>query len=124
MKLQFAVITFFVLGCSAAFGQGSATLGFASAGDLTLDCDYEQFSWGGADNIYAQGIDNVTDCIGAYNNGTMEGFKLSLPVTADSPVRGLTYAFADNILDAQYGTYTGEQWLLVTQTKPSRFLKQ
>jgi hypothetical protein len=48
MKLQLAVVTVYVLGCSAAFGQGSVTLGFATPGDLTLDCDYEQISWGGA----------------------------------------------------------------------------
>jgi hypothetical protein len=122
MKLQFAVITLFVLG-AAAFGQGSATLGYASPGDVGLYCNYEQISWGGSDNFYAQGTDNNSLC-GIANNGTMVGLKISVPAAAQSPVTGSAYAFADNTIDAQYGSYTGEQYLIVSQTKPSKFIRK
>jgi len=123
MKLQFAVITLFVLGCSAAFGQGSVTLGYATGGDLSLYCNYEQISWGGSANFYAQGVDNNSAC-GIPNNGTMEGVKVSVPAAAASPVTGSAYAFADNTIDAQYGTYSGLQWFVISQTKPSKFLNK
>jgi hypothetical protein len=117
------VLTFFVLGCSAAFAQGSATLGYTSAGDLEEYCNYEQISWGGYDNFYAQGTDNNSAC-GIANNGTMVGLKISVPASAVSPVVGSAYAFADNTIDAQYGSYTGEQWYVVTLLKPSKILKK
>jgi hypothetical protein len=124
LKLKsLAVITLLVLGCSAAFAQGSATLGFASAGDEGLYCNYEQIQWGGADNFYFQGIDNLVTACGSAVNGTIEGVKLSVPVAADAPLSGVVYAGADNIIDAQYQTYSGEQWFTFTQTKPSKLLK-
>jgi len=125
MKLKsLAVITLFVLGCSVAFAQGSATLGFASPADLFLDCDYEQIQWGGSNNFYAQGIDNLTACSGTANPyATMTGVKVSITAADGSPVTsGPAYAFADNIYDAFSGSYTGDEWLLITQTKPSKLL--
>ena len=60
MKLKsLAVITLLVLGCSAAFAQGSFTLGFASAGDLGLYCNFEAIVYGGSNNFYMEGVDNI-----------------------------------------------------------------
>jgi hypothetical protein len=123
LKLKsLAICTLLVLGCSAAFAQGSATLGYTSAGDLELYCNYEQISWGGYDNYYSQGVDNNEPC-GLANNGTMEGVKVSVPVAAGAPLSGAAYSFADNTIDAQYGTYSGEQWFVISQTKPRKLLK-
>jgi hypothetical protein len=117
------VLTVVAFGCSAAFAQGSATLGYASVADLGEYCNYEQISWGGYDNFYAQGTDNNSAC-GIANNGTMVGLKIAVPASAQSPVTGTAYAFADNTIDAQYGSYTGEQWFVVTLLKPSKILKK
>jgi hypothetical protein len=124
VKLKLAVMTLIALGCSAAFAQGSATLGFASPGDVGLDCDYEQIQWGGSNNFYAQGTDNLTACSGTINPyATMVGMKVSITPADGSPVLdGPAYAFADNIYDALSGSYTGVEWLLLTQTKPSKLL--
>jgi hypothetical protein len=124
LKLKsLVVITLVVLACSAAFAQGSAVLGYATAGDLGLYCNYEQITWGGYDNFYAQGTDNNSAC-GLPNNGTLVGLKISVPASAVSPVVGSAYAFADNTIDAIYGSYTGEQWYVVSLTKPSKILKK
>jgi hypothetical protein len=124
LKLKsLAVITLLVLGCSAAFAQGSATLGFTSAGDLELYCNYEVIQWGGADNFYFQGVDNLTTAWGSAVNATIEGAKLTVPVAAGAPLSGSVYAGADNIIDAQYQTYSGLQWFTFTQTKPSKLLR-
>ncbi len=124
MKLKsLVVITLFVLGCGAAFGQGSATLGFTSPADLFLDCDYEQIEWGGSNNLYAQGTDNLTACSGSANpDATMVCVKASNGVGGSLQITAPVYACADNIFDASSGTYTGDQWLLATEIKPSRLL--
>jgi hypothetical protein len=115
------VLALAVFGCSAAFAQGSATLGYTSAGNLLLYCNYEQIQWGGANNFYSQGVDNNSPC-GLANNGTMEGVKVA-PSAADAgPVTGAAYSFADNTIDAQYGTYSGLQWFVISLTKPSKLL--
>jgi len=122
MKLKsLAVITLLVLGCSAAFAQGSATLGFASPGDLFLNCDYLQLQWGGPNNFYIQGVDNLSQCPGGPPfNATVEGVKVSINATDGAPVlEGPAYAIADDIIDAFGAYYSGEQWFLITQTKPS-----
>lgn len=126
MKLKslavLTVLTLVVFGCSSAmFAQGSATLGYTSPGGLFLYCNYEQIQWGGAGNFYSQGVDNNSAC-GLANNGTMEGVKVA-PSAADAgPVTGSAYSFADNTIDAQYGTYSGLQWFVISQTKPSKLL--
>ncbi len=121
MKLKsLAAITLLVLGCSAAFAQGSVTLGFASPGDLFLSCDYEQLQWGGDHNLYATGKDILTACDGANNAyATMACVKAPTGVGGPVPVDSPAYACADNLIDAFGAYYTGEQWLLITQTKPS-----
>jgi len=118
-----AVITLLVLGCSAAFGQGSFTLGFTSAGDLNLYCNYEEIQYGGTNNFYMQGIDNLQNgCLGPYN-ATIEGVKLVINVLDGAPVTsGPAYVYADNYFDAISGSYTGAQLLTITQIKPTKRL--
>jgi hypothetical protein len=126
MKLKsLAVITLFVLGCSAAFAQGSFTLGFATPGGEFLMCDYEQIQYGGYNNFYMQGIDNITDaCSAEFGNATVEGVKISITPADGSPVlTGPAYAYADNVYDAFSDAFTGAQWFVITQTKPSKLLK-
>ncbi len=125
MKLKsLAVITLLVLGCSAAFAQGSAVLGFASEGDLGLYCNFEEIQWGGSNNFYIQGIDDLVDGCFAEVNATVEGVKVSIAALDGSPVlTGPAYAYADNIYDAFDLAYTGDQWFVITQTKPSKLLK-
>jgi len=123
LKLKsLVVITLFVLGCSAAFAQGSATLGYADYTDSFLYCNYEIIAWGGSANFYAAGIDNLQNACFLNNNATMEGVKVSVSSAAGAPVAGLAYGFADNLIDAIYGGYTAEQWYTLTLTKPSRVL--
>ena len=124
MKLKsLAVITLFVLGCDAAFAQGSATLGFTSAAGEYCYCNYEQIQWGGANNYYIQGVDNLQAACEAPFNGTIEGVKVSINAADASPVlNGPVYAYADNLIDADSEAYTGLQWFVITQLKPSTLL--
>ncbi len=124
MKLKsLAVITLLVLGCTAAFAQGSGTLGFLSAGGEFLYCNYEQFEYGGSNNYYFQGVDNIqAACFSPYQ-ATIEGVKTIISALDNAPVSsGPAYAYADNIYDAFGGYFTGDQWFVVTQIKPSRLL--
>ncbi len=116
MKLKsLAVITLFVLGCGAAFAQGSVTLGFTSAGGQ-LACNYEVLKWFGPDNFNMLGVDNYSYC--DEPNVNIYGFKVGsgAQVFPASPA----YEYAEMIFDNGY--YTGEQWLFVTATKPSKLL--
>lgn len=125
MKLKtLAVITFVVFGCSALFGQGSFALGFTSAGDLGEYCNYEIVQYGGSNNFYMQGIDDLVDACFYPTNATIEGVKVSVVAADGSPVlSGPAYAYADMIIDAACECYTGEQWFVITQTKPSKLLR-
>jgi hypothetical protein len=125
LKLKsLAVITLLVLGCSAAFAQGSFTLGFTSAGDLFLYCNYEQIVYGGSNNFYMQGIDNIQSACFSENQATVEGVKVSIAALDGAPVlTGPAYAYADNIYDAFGGYFTGDQWFVITQTRPSKLLR-
>ena len=129
MKLtSLAVITLLVaFGFSgAAFAQGSFALGFTSAGDQGEYCNYEviQYGPGSENNFYMQGIDNTVDACGYPVNGTVEGVKVAISAADGAPVlSGPAYAYADNIYDAAGESYTGDQWFVVTQTKPSKLLK-
>jgi hypothetical protein len=121
LKLKcLVVITLLVLGCSAASAQGSATLGFTSAGDLQLYCNFEQIQWGGSNNFYIQGVDNGQTACLTTNNATVEGNRVFITASDGAPViNGPAYAYADNIYDAFSNTYTGLQWYVITQIKPS-----
>jgi hypothetical protein len=127
LKLKsLVVITLLALGCGAAFGQGSFVLGFTSAGDFGLYCNYEEVEYGpgSANNFYMQGIDNTQDACYAPYNATIEGVKVSISASDGAPVlSGPAYGYADNIYDAFSGGYTGFQWYVITQTKPSTRLK-
>jgi len=123
-----AVITLLIaLGSSgAAFAQGSAVLGFTSAGDFGLYCNYEEIQWGpgSENNFYFQGVDNLQDACYSEVNATVEGNKLSITPGDQSLVNGgPTYGYADNIYDADSLSYTGFQWYVITQTIPSTRLK-
>ena len=125
MKLKsLVVITLFVLGCSAAFAQGSATLGFENYGGTFLYCNYEIIQWGGPNNFYLQGIDNIQNgCFSPNPNATVEGVKVAVPLSDGAPVHGGTvYAYADNLIDAFSASYTQEQWFVLTHIKPSTLL--
>jgi len=120
MKLKSVeVITLCVLGCSAAFAQGSATLGFTSAGGLQLYCNYLQIKWGGYQNLYAGGYDNLQGACFVSNNASLACAKVNFPAASGSPVTGPAYWCADSIIDAFGGYYSGESYALLTQTKPS-----
>ena len=130
MKLtSLAVITLLVaFGFSgAAFAQGSFALGFTSAGDQGEYCNYEviQYGPGSENNFYMQGIDNTQTACDYVYNGTVEGVKVSITAADGAPVSsGPAYAYADNIYDAGAEGYTGFQWFVITQTKPSTRLKK
>ncbi|MFZ0797511.1 MAG: hypothetical protein WAM98_06960, partial [Terriglobales bacterium] len=125
MKLKsLAVLTLLVLGCSAAFAQGSFVLGFTSPGDLELYCNFESAQYGGSNNFYFQAVDNLTDACFLPVNATAEGVKVSIAALDGAPVlTGPAYGYADNIYDAEFESYTGDQWFVITQTKPSTRLR-
>jgi len=121
-----AVITLLVVfGCSgAAFAQGSFALGFESAGGLGEYCNYEviQYGPGSENNFYMQGVDNTQNACFYTYNATIEGVKVSVSATDNAPVTGAAYAYADNIYDVGCICYTGDQWFVITLTKPSKLL--
>jgi hypothetical protein len=123
LKLKcLAVITLLVLGCCAASAQGSgtATLGFTSAGDLELYCNFEVISWGGSNSFYFQGIDDIQTGCFATNQTTILGNRVNISAIDGAPVlNGPAYSYADNIYDAFSSAFTGLQWYVITQTKPS-----
>ena len=50
--------------------------------------------------------------------------KVSIAALDGSPVlTGPAYAYADSIYDAFSGRFTGDQWFVITQTRPSKLLK-
>jgi hypothetical protein len=113
----FVVITLFVvLGCSAAFAQGSVTLGYMDSTGTFLYCNYEDF---GAGSPLAAGIDVLQFC-GPFPDGTLIGFQANIPNAAGLPVKGPVYWLADSLLDAEVGGYLGIQAVQVTQTKASK----
>jgi hypothetical protein len=124
LKLKsLVVMTLLVLGCTAAFAQGSGTLGFTSAGGSFLYCNYEEFAYGGSNNYYFSGIDNLTTACFAPVDATILGVKTIISKLDNAPVQnGPAYAYADNIYDAFGEYFTGDQWFVVTQIKPSRLI--
>jgi hypothetical protein len=116
-----AVITLLVLGCSAAFAQGSGTLGFTTSGGNFLYCNYEEFVYGSTNNFYFTGLDNATPC-GTGFTSTILGSKSVISAADGSPVlSGPAYNYADAVY-SNYG-YGGQfQWYVITQIKPSRLL--
>ena len=122
MKLKgLAVLCVLVLGCSAAFAQTSYSFGFLSSSGVNEYCNYETFTVGGGGNFYLQGYDVLSLCPGFNgNNASIAGFGLTPPVAAFVPVAGKSYVYADQLYDAYYGAYTGEQWIGITKTAPTK----
>jgi hypothetical protein len=125
MKLKnLAIVAVVILGCSAAFAQGSYSFGFLSYTGGFEYCNYEQFTtgnpFGGTDPFFLQGTDNLAAC-GSLYNATIEGVAITVPAAAKSGVpKGIQgkggYVYADNVIDAQYLGFSQEQWLVITKT--------
>jgi hypothetical protein len=119
-----AVVVLLVLGCSAAFGQ-TFSFGFLSSSGINEFCNYEQFTVGGRDNFYVQGYDVLSVCpyvpVG-LTAAPVNGFAISVPAAAFAPVHGKAYVYSDQIFDAYYGGYTGEQWTVLTKSVVSPIL--
>lgn len=124
MKLKsLAVVVLLVLGCSAAFAQGSYSFGFLSSSAVNEYCNYEQFVTGGPGNFYLQGYDVLTPCPGSPIAGAaIEGVAVTVPIAAFAPVKGKAFVYADQIYDAYAGTFTGEQWMVITKTAPTKLM--
>ena len=121
MKLKgLAIIVLLVVGCSAAFAQ-SYTFGFLSASGVNEYCNYEQFTTGGKGNFYLQGYDVLSLCPGSPVAGAaINGFAINVPVAAFAPVSGKAYVYANQIYDAYSGSWTQEQWVVITKTAPTK----
>jgi hypothetical protein len=124
LKLKsLAVITLLALGCSFAFAQSYA-FGFLNYTGGVQYCNYEIMQTGGANNFYVSGMDVLDACASSANSfATIEGTAIrvtSLDVESTGLQPGITgpgrYIYADAIMDAFAGDYTGEQWLTVTAT--------
>jgi len=110
-----AVITLLVLSCSSAFAaSGSFSLGLLSYDQSTQYCDYEVVAFS---DPFTAGVHNLTTVCGFANDAAMIGFKTTIPATTGQPVTGAVYALADQVIDAESGTYTGLQIVWVTKTK-------
>ena len=120
MKLKsLLVVTLLVLGCCAAFGQ-SYSFGFLSYTGGLEYCNYETFTAFGpvTPSFYLQGYDVLSAC--AYSLGpaaSINGIKATFPKSAEGPVTGGGYFYADQLYDAYYGYVTGLQWSVFTATK-------
>jgi hypothetical protein len=116
-----AVIAILVLGCGAANAQSYA-FGFLNYTGGLEYCNYEQFFTGGANNFYMSGFDNLTPCSSSVL-ATIEGEAITVPAAAlesnglQKGIQGKGYIYADMIIDAYSGFYTGEQWMVNTKTK-------
>lgn len=124
MKLKsLAVITLLVLCCSSAFA-GSYTFGFLNYTGGVQYCNYEILQTGGASNFYLSGMDVLDACASAANPfATLEGtaIKVTLEDIASTGLQpGITgpgrFIYADAIMDAYAGAYTGEEWITITAT--------
>jgi hypothetical protein len=116
-----AVLVVLVLGCSAAFAQGSFSFGFLSSSAVNEYCNYESFSTGGSGNFYMQGYDVLSACpYSPISGAAIEGVAINVPIAAFAPVHGKAYVYADQIEDAYYGAYTGLQWMVITKTAPTK----
>ncbi len=122
MKIKsVAVLVLLVLGCSAAFAQTTYTFGFLSSSGVNEYCNYETFTVGGRDNFYVQGYDVLSLCpYSPVAAAPINGFAISVPTAAFSPVNGKAYVYADQLYDAYYGGWTGEQWVGITKSAPGK----
>ena len=125
MKLKsLAVITLLVLCCSSAFAQGSYSFGFLNYTGGVQYCNYEIVQTGGVNNFYMSGMDVLDACASSANPfATLEGFAIKV-TSLDLGSTGLQpgiigpgrFIYADAIMDAYAGAYTGEEWITITAT--------
>jgi hypothetical protein len=116
-----AILVLLVLGCSAAFAQTTYSFGFLSSSGISEYCNYETFTVGGRDNFYVQGYDVLSLCpYSPIAGAAINGFAITVPVAAFSPVNGKAFVYADQLYDAYYGGYTGEQWVVITKAAPGK----
>jgi hypothetical protein len=117
------VITLIVLYCSAAPAQ-SFSFGFLNYTGGQQYCNYEILTTGGANNFYMTGMDVLNACADSANSfATIEGTAVRV-TSKDIESTGLQpgiagpgrYIYADAIMDAYAGSYTGEQWMTITAT--------
>ncbi len=104
------VITFLLLGCSAAFGEGLVTLGLKDHTGAQY-CNYLNFSYG---TTLASGIDVLQLC--GDNDGTMIGVVTN---GTTSHLSGPVIMLADSYADAIGDYYSAEQFMWLTKTKAS-----
>jgi len=121
LKLKsLAVITFLLLGCTAAFGQKHYSLGFESYDKTIQYCDYEVLT---VTPPFAAGVHNLAGCVpGNEGNGIMVGVATTnLTAASGSQVTGKAYAFADNSVEVGYngGFACGCAVLYITKLKAS-----
>jgi len=125
LKLKsLAVITLLVLCCSSAFAQGSYAFGFLNYTGGVQYCNYEIVQTGGANNFYMSGMDVLDACAASANPfATLEGTAIKVTsgdVESTGLQPGITgpgrYIYADAIMDAYAGAYTGEEWITITAT--------
>jgi hypothetical protein len=124
LKLKsLAVITFLFLCCSSAFAQSYA-FGFLNYTGGVQYCNYEIVKTGGANNFYMSGMDVLNACAASANPfATLDGTAIKV-TTLDLGSTGLQPGitgpgrdiYADAIMDAYAGSYTGEQWITITAT--------
>ena len=124
MKLKsLVVLTLFVLCCSSVFAQSYA-FGFLNYTGGMQYCNYEIMQTGGAGNFYLSGMDVLDACASSANSfATIEGTAIrvtDLDLESTGLQMGITgpgrYIYADAIMDAYAGSYTGEQWITITAT--------
>jgi hypothetical protein len=111
------VITLLVLGCGAAFGQKTYSLGFLSYDQKTQYCDYEVLT---VTPPNAGGVHNIQDACEFYN-GPMVGVQAKIAPKSGAPVTGTVYIMADNSIDAMAAGAgdCGCVLLYVTKTVPA-----
>jgi hypothetical protein len=113
------VLVVLVLGCSAAFAQGSYSFGFLSSSGVNEYCNYESFTTGGHGNFYLQGYDVLTSCpYSPIAGAAINGFAINVPVSAFAPIHGKGWVYSDQIFDAYYGGFSEEQWTVLTKGAP------
>jgi len=126
LKLKsLAVITVLTLalGGSSAFA-GTYAFGFLNYSGGVAYCNYAYFATGGADDFYLGGFDVLDACPYTANpSSPITGLGVKF-TKADIPNQGLeglvgkgVYAYADSLLDAYYGTNTGNV-MVVAVGKP------
>lgn len=117
MKIKILlVLAVIALGCCSFANAQSYNFGFLNYTGGLQYCNYESFTvYGG---FYLTGSDNLANC-GLGTNGTIVGWKSTIPATAGFPLSGAGYAYADNQNDVFCGCDSGQSIETFTKTKAS-----